>query len=89
MVDVVPGMDLEVTVYAKDQVDYIPLPCIKEKDFYGTITIRWKLSWRERWKIFINGCMWQQVLTFNGPLQPIKLTHYCPLPTPFSHNDEV
>ena len=86
MLPVIPCMDLEVTTYAKDQPEYIPLPCYREED--GTITIRWKLSWKERWRIFWNGCLWQQVLTFNQPLQPIKLTHYCPLPTPFSYPEE-
>lgn len=89
MNEVVPGFDLEIVEYAKNQPEYLTLPCIREDGPEGLITIRWKLSWRERWKILLNGCLWQQVMTFNGPLQPIKLTHYCPLPTPFSHTDEV
>ena len=87
MNQVVPGFDLPTVVYAKDQPEYIPLPCLKEDD--GVITIRWKLSWRERWLIFRNGCLWHQVNTFNEPLQPIKLSAVCPLPTPFSYPDEV
>lgn len=87
MREVVPGFDIANAVYAKDQPEYIPLPCYREED--GTITIRWKLSWRERWTIFKNGCLWHQVLTFNAPLQPIKLSHDCPLLIPFSRIDEI
>lgn len=59
------------SVYAKDQPEYIPLPC--HKDEHGTITIKWKLSWKERWAVLKNGVIWHQVDTFNRPLQPVNM----------------
>lgn len=77
--EVVPGFDLgdEIVVYAKDQPEYLQLPCHKQPD--GTITIRWKLTWKERFLIVLNGCFWHQVLTFNQKLQPIKISVDCPI----------
>lgn len=77
MLPVVPGFKLEVTEYAKDQEQYRTLPCHKRPD--GTITIRWGLSWKERFLIFINGCFWHEVMTFNRPLQPMNLQTTCPI----------
>jgi len=74
---IVPGFKLEITEYAKGQKQYISLPTHKQPD--GTVTIRWKLNWSERFKLFLTGDLWHQVLTFNQPLQPIKLTTYCPI----------
>ena len=74
---VVPGVDLEVSVYAKDQDEYLSLPCYRDAD--GMVTIRWQLTWRERLDVLFGGCIWHQVLTFNRPLQPVKLVTECPL----------
>lgn len=59
-------------VYAKDQPEYLPLPAFRWDD--GRIATCWKLTWRERLMLLFTGCVWQQVLTFNQPLQPQKLT---------------
>ena len=64
-------------VYAKDHPKYLPLPCYKEAD--GTITIMWKLTLKERLKLLFKGILYHQVLTFNNPLQPIKLSVDSPI----------
>jgi hypothetical protein len=74
---VIPGFDLPVIVFAKDQPEYLPLPCHRQPD--GTVTIRWKLSWRERFAVLFGGCIWHTILTFNGPIQPIRLETSCPI----------
>lgn len=84
---VVPGFDLPVVEIAKNQDQYITLPCYRHGDEQGTITIRWKLSWRERWQVLIGGCIWHQVWTFHKRLQPIKLSTHCPILNP--PRDEV
>lgn len=55
-------------VYAKNQPQYRPLPAHRDED--GTLTFCWKLSWRDRLRVFLSGLLWHQVLTFNSPLQP-------------------
>lgn len=59
-------------VYAKNQPQYVPLPTLRKID--GDILIQWKLSWKERFKLFFNGILYHQVKTFNQPLQPILIT---------------
>lgn len=77
MLPVVPGFVLDVTTYAKDQPEHNALPCHRQPD--GTVTIRWKLSWRERLAVLSGGSIWHTVLTFNEPLQPVKLETSCPI----------
>ena len=60
------------TTYAKDQPEYLDLPCFKTPD--GEIITCWKLSFRERLKILFTGKMWLNVLTFNSPLQPLRMS---------------
>lgn len=59
-------------IVAKHQPEYRPLPSHIAKD--GRLTCCWKLSWRERLKIFFTGQIWHEVLTFNMPLQPQRLS---------------
>ena len=67
--DFVPPREV---VFAKDQPEYLPLPAAVESN--GRVTTRWKLTWRERFKLFFTGDLWLEVLTFNRPLQPVKLS---------------
>lgn len=68
------------TVYAKNQPEYLPLPAFKFRDDrQGRIICCWKLSWKERLAVLFSGRVWQQVLTFNNPLQPQKLTTEKPI----------
>lgn len=53
---------------AKDQAEYLTLPAHRSKA--GIVTSCWKLTWRERFKVFFKGCFWFQQHTFNSPLQP-------------------
>lgn len=59
-------------VYAKDQPQYIPLPAHRSSD--GVVTTRWKLSLREKFHLLFGRPLYLQVMTFNSPLQPVKLT---------------
>jgi hypothetical protein len=63
-------------IFAKDQPEYLPLPAVKCDD--GTVLSRWKLTWVERWQIFIHGNLWLCQLTFNQPLQPQRPSVYPP-----------
>lgn len=60
------------TIYAKNQPQYLPLPCQKKSD--GHILIEWKLSFYECIKLLLTGILYHEVATFNNPLQPIKLS---------------
>jgi hypothetical protein len=59
-------------VYAKDQPEYNPLPSIKQSD--GCVVTRWAMSWRERLRVLLTGSIYLEVLTFNQPLQPLKMS---------------
>lgn len=59
------------TTYAKDQPEYNPLISHKTDD--GVVTSCWGLSVAERLKILLAGKIFLQVLTFNKPLQPLKM----------------
>jgi hypothetical protein len=59
-------------VFAKNQPEYRPLKAAVHPD--GRVVTKWKLSWRERFTIFFSGHIWLQLLTFNRPLQPVKLS---------------
>jgi hypothetical protein len=61
----------EVTL-AKNQPQYIPLPALRFQD--GLIVTRWNLSWKERIHVLLGGSLFLGVLTFNKPLQPIRMS---------------
>lgn len=73
---VIPGIKLPEVVYAKYQPEYIPLPAYRTSD--GVVLTRWKLTWAERFRVTFGGNIWLWVLTFNKPLQPVKLEAVCP-----------
>lgn len=74
---VIPGFKITETIFAKDQPEYIPLPAWRGED--GRVVTRWRLTWKERLRILFFGNLWLTVLTFNHPLQPVKLETECPL----------
>ncbi len=76
---VFPGHALPEVVYAKDQPEYMPLPAYRTHD--GMVVTRWKLSVWERLRVLFSGSLWLTILTFNRPLQPIKLDAICPTHT--------
>ena len=77
---VIPGSNRTEVVFAKDQPQYFPLPAILEDD--GAIHTRWRLSLKERLQILFNGSIYLDVLTFNKPLQPVRLSAEPPLDEP-------
>ena len=58
-------------VYAKDQPEYIPLPARKTDD--GSVITEWTLTEEERDRIARGENIRLTLLTFNQPLQPIRL----------------
>lgn len=64
----------QTTTYAKDQPQYRLLPAHRFNDDEGRIACCWSLSWRERLHVLFTGKIWHQILTFDKPLQPQKLT---------------
>ncbi|MFI5404874.1 MAG: hypothetical protein ACHQ1D_00025 [Nitrososphaerales archaeon] len=58
------------TFYAKDQ----PLPVFKNDSEQGEVISCWKLSFKERIKIFFTGKLWISMMTFNKPLTQIYPT---------------
>ena len=59
-------------VIAEDQPEYKSMPAHRASD--GRVTCCWQLTWKERFKIFWNGIMWHQILTFHNSLQPQLLS---------------
>jgi len=74
---VFPGYEAPVTVFAADQPEYIPLPAYRTED--GMVITRWRLTWRERLQVLLTGNLWLSVLTFNRPLQPVKMDTVAPI----------
>lgn len=72
MSPVIKGRDAQEIVFAKDQPEYVPLPGVRTKD--GMVTSRWQLTLGERLRLLFTGSLYLQVLTFNKPLQPVKLS---------------
>lgn len=59
------------TIIAKDQKPYIPLPAHVGDN--GQVITCWQPTLRERIAILFGCPLWLSTLTFNQPLQPIKL----------------
>lgn len=69
---VIPSSANDEVVYAKDQPEYQPLPCIKTPD--GAVLTRWSLNEQERRQVAEQGYVYLTVMTFNQPLQPLLMT---------------
>lgn len=61
----------EIT-FAKDKPQYVPLPALKFHD--GLVVTRWGFSFLERIQILFGGSVYLGLLTYNQPLQPIKMS---------------
>jgi len=60
-------------VLAKDQPQYLPLPpvaLVRYEDGSISMISRYRLTVRERLRLFISGSLWCEQLTFGNPLQP-------------------
>lgn len=55
---------------AKDQKPYLPLPVYRDDG--GTVTSCWKLTWIERFQIFVTGKIFISMRTFGMPAMPIR-----------------
>lgn len=66
-----PRKGYKAVVYAKDQPQYKPLPANTNS---RSVETKWKLSWKERVKLFLTGNLYLSLLTFGSPLQPIRLS---------------
>lgn len=62
------ALELEI---AKYQPQYKTLPAIRERGPEGRTTSRWKLTWAERFTIFLSGSIWITQMSWRRPLQPI------------------
>lgn len=58
-------------IYAKDQPEYRQLPTVKFED--GCVITRWSLTWGERLQVLFGSGIFVSKLTFNQPLQPMKV----------------
>lgn len=65
------SFEFQNCVYAKDQPEYLPLPAHKTDE--GQVTSCWKLSFKERLQVLFSGKIFVVSLTFNNPLQPLRL----------------
>lgn len=60
--------------YAKNQPQYHTLPCKKDPaDPQGLVVTCWTGSWKERFSFLFFGKVWLEILTFNKPLQPLRM----------------
>ena len=59
-------------VFGANQPEYIPLPAEKNPAT-GVVLTCWKFSPDELKKIQGTGVIWLEMLTFNQPLQPVRL----------------
>lgn len=64
MSPVVKGFEELETVLAKNQPEYQPLPVIWCHDDTGTVISKWKLTWKERIRLFFTGELYLSQLTF-------------------------
>lgn len=66
---------IQEIVLARNQPQYKPLPVAYLEYMDGTKSMIscYKLTWRERFMIFLSGMVWWEQLTFGEPLQPQKM----------------
>ena len=72
------GSSVREVLIAKNQPPYLPLPAVVSADACGTVTTRWRLTWRERWRVLLRGDVWLQMLCFHEPVTPVKLSVWQP-----------
>ncbi len=61
-------------VFAENQPEYENLPALKFNNKEGDVISCWKLNWKERFRVFFIGKIWNCQLTFNKPYAPTLLT---------------
>lgn len=63
---------LEGVTYAKHQPEYIPLPARRTAD--GEVVTCWRPNLRARIALLFGADFYLTMLTFNRPLQPIRVS---------------
>ena len=61
----------QTVIFAENQPEYLPLPAYQYYDVNQTIVFCWQLTIMERLKVLFSGVLWNTVLTFGKPLQPV------------------
>ena len=59
-------------VLGEKQPEYLPLPAHRDKD--GLVTSCWRLNWKERIIVLFIGKVYLQLMTFNTPIQPQRMS---------------
>ena len=70
---VIPGLEAEEVIYAKDQPEYLPLRTITSPGPRRKVTSRWTLTQAQRDAIMDGADIFLTLYTFSQPLQPISL----------------
>jgi hypothetical protein len=73
---IVPGENLAVLVMSNGDPAFSDVPVYMDTN--KVVTIRWRLTWRERLQVFLYGDLYHQVMTNHGGLQPVKLSTSVP-----------
>lgn len=66
--------DSEAVTFAKDQPEYQPLPAaIVMREEGKAVVTRWQFTDEERAAIASGADLYLELLTFGGPLQPVRM----------------
>lgn len=82
---VVVGLESHEVVYAKEQPEYNPLRVLRSKDGMGRVLSRWALTDEQREAVAAGADIYLELVTFNQPLQPIRVAIQqvpCPMEEP-------
>lgn len=67
------GLESEEVVYAKDQPEYIPLRTLVSESAERRVISRWTFTDEQRKAIAEGADIFLELLTFEHPLQPIRM----------------
>ena len=70
---VVEGLEKREVTYAKTQEEYIPLRTLRLPGERGEVVSRWSPTLEQRKAIAEGADIFLTLLTFHGPLQPIRM----------------
>jgi hypothetical protein len=70
---VIDGLEKYEVVLAKDQPEYNPLRVLPSLQHTGERMSRWTLTDKQREAVANGADIFIEILTFNGPMQPIRM----------------
>ena len=70
---VIEGLEDHEAIYAKDQPQYLPLRTLRSNTPGRAVLSRWTLTAEQRKAVAAGADIFLELLTFGGPLQPIRL----------------